>query len=141
MRYLFSVVLAMGLVSCDGRSTPTSPTLPQQTPPVTLAKANIVSAGGSQWVNCLFGCAFQADGRNTGPGCARSVRGVTRFFDKGNMQVGASYSWSLAADAVLRVNELFTYRTVFSASTVVPTAVVEATTSFTTEFFWTDTAC
>jgi hypothetical protein len=132
MKSLTTCLLVIGLIACGDNSTPTSP------PPPALAKANIVTSGSINWINCFFGSCFaQGDARNLGPGCARAVRGVLRFFNGAGAQSGPSYSWSLASDIVVRANEIFTYR----PTERVPPDIAYEVGTYRTEFSWTDTAC
>lgn len=130
------LVLVIALVSCGGSKTPTTPA-PIIPPP--LPKADLVGEGRGQWVNCLsFGdCGFQGEGRNRGAGCARSAKGVTRFYGNNDVQLGSAFSWSLVEDRILRPNEAFVYRT----AAFVPATTVANTATFRAEMSWTDTVC
>lgn len=139
-----AAVLAVLLVACES-DTPTDSEPETPGTPQPIQAANVTFSGASAWVDCSIvdqtnpfarppECAFQADARNIGAGCAASIRGVTRLYDSNARQVGGSLSWERLS--TVRPNELFVYRT-----QRVPPETSQAVRSYTTEATWTNVRC
>lgn len=130
MKRLLAVV-CLASAACGGSSPAPAPT--------PLPAATITPSGQGAWVNCstvLSRCDFQGEARNTGTGCATAVRGVIRFYDGGQQQLGSSDSWALPAAQIVRRNEAFSYL-VFS----VGPSIYTASSSYVSESAWTNVAC
>ena len=129
------VLTLLALASC-GEDGPTEPDVPDV--PDVLPTANIVREGGGAWVNCgLSVCDFIGDARNSGLGCANTVRGVVIFLDAASAQLGPSMSWQISpASSVFRPGELFTF-----GVQNVSRSIVDVTVATNMEFSWTDVAC
>jgi len=94
-------------------------------------------------VNCLpavglfpGSCQFQGDARNTGAGCGTAVRGVVRFFNANQTQIGPASDWTLASTRILRPNEAFVY-----VATSQELSIVNAARTYRWEPSWTNVAC
>lgn len=130
MRYALAVVLLLLTAACGD-----SPTAPSSPP--ALPSARLVMEGGSTWQNCLLGnCSFRAELRNTGPGCATGVRGVTRFYDATDAVLGAGLNWGLTDGTIVRPGEVFAY-SIFPVSI----DVANKAKTYVTEPAWTDVRC
>lgn len=119
------------LAACGGSQSPVVASTP--TP---LPAANLVTSGAGTWLLCAVNCVFQGDGRNLGSGCARDVRGVTRFYGASGEQLGSAFAWSLAATRTVRPNEAFVYLV-----TLVPTDINSRMRQYRSEVAWTNVAC
>ena len=131
MKDLVSIgVILLLAAACGGNSSPAAPSAPP--PPV----ANIEFGTRGDFESCFGGtCFFQSDGRNNGPDCASAVRGVVRFFNSADVQVGASHAWALPGAQIVRANESFVYRT----TSLVP--FDSAATKFRSEGSWDAVRC
>lgn len=129
MRFGF-LLLAFLIAACSGKDNPVG-----NSPP--LPAANIVTTGQSSWIACTvtFGCLFQGEGRNEGPGCATAVRGTVKFYNAQDQQLGTAYEWALVAGQILRPNESFSYKTLAFIG-VDPTI-----TAYRSSPSWTNVAC
>ena len=132
MRFRFPVVLLAALTIGGCGNSPTAPAAP---PPIPAA--NLVAEGGLTLLTpaCMFTCAFQGQLRNTGAGCANTIRGTTRFFNSAGTEL-AALGWSKAASFVVRPGELMSYNVAF-----VPRSVVDQASTFSTEASWTNVRC
>ena len=130
MRQANLFLILAALAGCSG-SDPVEP------PPLPLA--DLVVEGGA-WSSCTSytyienNCDFVGEGRNRGTGCADDVRGVTRYYDDSDTQLGPTESWSHIRE--IRPGEAFTY-TVRN----VPIGIVDATQSFASEVSCTNVRC
>lgn len=110
--------------------------MPTAAAPVPAAA--IQSTGQGQFLGCIGApintCTFQGEARNVGVGCATVVRGVTRFLNAQQQQVGSAFSWNLPSTRVVRANEAFTYD-------VVSVPQNAAITTYATEPAWTNVSC
>ena len=84
---VMSLLLILVLGACGGGSSGGNPVTPtpaptQPTAPPLIPAANIIAFGQGQLLSCFFSqCDFQGEARNTGLGCADTVRGTTKFFN------------------------------------------------------------
>ena len=123
------VLTLLALASCGESGTGVRP------------MANLTHDGEGTFTDCsgvtVIRCSFVGDGRNVGLGCATDVRGVVKFLDAANVQLGPSKSWSLPGfSRVVRPNEAFIF-TVFN----LPDSIVDATEAKQQEFSWTNVEC
>jgi len=129
-RVLMLIVLA--LAGC-GESDPTETGFPS---------ANLVAEEGGAFSSCTSfisipnDCDFVGEGRNLGPGCADTIRGVTKFYDASGTQLGAAESWSFFTFIVVQPGEAFTYEI-----RNVRLEIVDAFASFTSEVSWANIRC
>lgn len=126
------VLGALMLAACGG-----SPAAPTPTPPVPtpIPPASIVSTGGGSFSVCnQFGCIFNGPMRNSGTGCANTVKGTVTFFDAQQAGLG-TFQWSIAAATVVRAGESF----VFTTSLL--SAALQATATYRVDPAWTDVRC
>jgi len=143
MRRLLMVVVTVVMVGCGGGSTPTASPSPVPAPAPSpapaappLPAANIVSASGGSWSRCSsVGCVFNGPMRNTGVGCANSVRGTVTFNNAQNQPIG-TYQWSFTA--MVRPDETFVFTTALGA---IPSSVSAAQGNYSVSASWTDVRC
>jgi len=145
MRQLVIVVVAIVMGGCGAGSTPTpspspvpaasAPAPAPAAPPVP--SANIVSAGGGSWSRCTSAgaCVFNGPMRNTGAGCAGSVRGTVTFNNAQNQPLG-TYQWSITA--MVRPDESFVFTT---APGAIPPNVSSTEGNYSVSPSWTDLRC
>ena len=138
---VMSLLLILVLGACGGGSSGGNPVTPtpaptQPTAPPSIPAANIIAFGQGQLLSCFFSqCDFQGEARNTGLGCADTVRGTTKLFN-GSQQVGTTFSWTLESTRVIRVNEAFTYRTYVGSA-----VSAGSFNRYETEAAWTNVRC
>jgi hypothetical protein len=110
------------------------------TAPPPLPSANIVCAPNNCILTfpnqlCLGDCFYRVEYRNIGAGCARLVRGVVRL-ERANNSVLESDEWELNPTGVVRPNEAFAVE-----DCCLSRGSMNAADHFSTEVFWTNTAC
>lgn len=116
---VFALLLAVG---CSDSTEPIEP-------------AELEVTIGGDWLCGVFSCEFRAEGRNLGPGCAREVRGVVRFYS-GQAQLGTAREWQLDPTRVLGGGEAFIYEVAD-----VSMDIAGASTGFTAEATWINVRC
>lgn len=132
------------LCSACGADAPASPAAaPAPTPtPTPAPTANVVSLTGAAWVSCLpaiggfaGSCQLQGQIKNTGAGCAGTVRGTTVFLN-GSQTIGSPAAWSVNASVVMRSGETLVYLT-----TSEPLSVVNVGPGYITTPSWSNVPC
>jgi hypothetical protein len=126
------VLICLFVAGCGRSSSPAAPTPPAPIPPALL-----VSDGRAKWVNCFPAvgvCVFEAALKNTGPGCAAQVGGVTRFTTAAGES--APFSWNMGA--MVRPNESVTY---WIFNVPITSANFPDTPAFRTDLTWTNVDC
>lgn len=117
MRSALSVVVFVVLVSgCGGESAPTAPSQPASVasvspPPVMPAAALEIVRGQVQFpsLDPVHGWTFTGEGRNSGVGCAASVKGTARFADANGATLQA-IAFSLDAAQRIKPSETFMFQ-------------------------------
>jgi hypothetical protein len=106
-----------GNSTAEGTPTPTAPSTPR---PAPTPAASVTLDGNGQLTACesitvrVTRCDFSESGRNTGPGCAKEVRGTVALVS-GEMDV-VSQRWFLQASRVLMPDEQFTHTIRFDSA-------------------------
>jgi hypothetical protein len=134
MRHLI-IAAALALAACGSSPTAPTPAPATSTPPATTAPAARLIVVGTFVVDrCTGGmCVFQAEGLNTGDGCASAVHGTATLKKDGAPLV--DLVWELEAARVVRPGERFTY-----AGPLAETHG-DAATGYATVFEWRPVAC
>ena len=147
------------LAACEGPMGPTGPAGPQGSPgpqgsqgltgsrgpegppgPMgSSTQAFLTFSSPSSWPSCSSSgaCTFRAEGKNVGGGCAFGARGVIRFYNNSNQQLGSAVEWS-EPFVTIRPNESFVYE---SGLWAVPASTNTMSGTYRTEATWQNVSC